>query len=394
MAITPLPALLFCLGVLAGAADAAPRPCEPELIVDVSDEDMAMPLGIVDDVAVAPDGTLYLLDETNCNIRRISASGEILEPIGRKGLGPGDLNMPQHLALFRDDRCVVVQDFSKHAQCFDGDGNACEPVDVSQLRGHYANVIYRRAAAGPNGDLIVAAITTRRTARTPGTSTRELGISAFVARVPAGSGRTEDLFVMADDTGSHSRDVVIPDEWVGYVDRGWDINKAGEILYADPSGACRVNIGHPADGAVHTIDLPEAPGDEAKVRALAARSDLENIPRVAAVYWLDDDYFMVVPAAEVEPDASPNRIKTVEVFDRRGTGYGRFTIRCEYDPDNDKIYIHNDVLVVFRGGMAVTRGAVGDFLPEELERPSAAEVTEIRVRAYRLFAALRGRSTQ
>src|SRR5688572_13178852 len=42
-------------------------------------------------VAVAPDGSLYVMDRGNYRVAHISAQGEILESFGELGLEPGDI---------------------------------------------------------------------------------------------------------------------------------------------------------------------------------------------------------------------------------------------------------------------------------------------------------------
>jgi hypothetical protein len=353
---------------------------------------MAMPLGVVQDVAVGSSGVVYFLDTTSRNIRRITLSGELLSPMGRPGTGPGDLSQPLRMAVLSDDRCVVIEDFSKHATCFTADGDACEPWDISSILRGYASTIFLRAAAGPHGELIIAAVSNKRRAATPDASLEELGTSAWVQRLRPGKDDPEKLFATVAEA-SDSNVVSIPADRRTYVIHCWDINAAGEILYADPSGEYRVYIGHPADGAVKEVEPPEMAGDDGKVRELVKmiggglRAD--DVPRIAKLHWLDNTFFAVTPAAELKPPARGD-VGTVEVFRRDGSSYGRYTIQCEYDPDNDEVFTRGDILVVVRGGKSVARAAFHDFLPPPEEGSSPpAEVYEIRVQAYRLFSSLR-----
>jgi hypothetical protein len=226
---------------------------------------------------------------------------------------------------------------------------------------------------------------------TPYASAEERGASACVKRFHPGVSNSEDLFTTQADEGD-STVVLIPGASAGFIVQGWDINSAGEFLYADPLGRYRVNIGHPADSKVKTVDLPEMAGDAQKIEQLAVlmggKLSAKDIPHIAALRWLDNNYLMVTPAAEVGRSTT-NEFGTVEVFRRDGSSFGRFTVDCEYDPGNDEIFSRNDVLIIVSGGKGVARATLHDFLPPNTESDPPAEVYEVRVRAYRLFASLR-----
>jgi len=63
-----------------------------------------------DDVAVAPDGTVYVVDSGNHRIQRFSASGEFLGTWGARGSGDGQFDNPSGVAV-APDRTVYVTDY-------------------------------------------------------------------------------------------------------------------------------------------------------------------------------------------------------------------------------------------------------------------------------------------
>jgi hypothetical protein len=65
--------------------------------------------GLVD-VAFAPDGELYLLEERNHRVESFGPDGEFLRSFGREGQGPGEFRLPMTLAITAADE-VAVWDF-------------------------------------------------------------------------------------------------------------------------------------------------------------------------------------------------------------------------------------------------------------------------------------------
>jgi hypothetical protein len=65
--------------------------------------------GLVD-IAFAPDGELYLLEERNHRVEAFGPDGEFLRAFGREGQGPGEFRLPMTLALTAADE-VAVWDF-------------------------------------------------------------------------------------------------------------------------------------------------------------------------------------------------------------------------------------------------------------------------------------------
>jgi hypothetical protein len=379
--------------VAAQSGAEAPIPYQPELLFDLSDEVMSLPLGVVTDVAVGADGIVYLLDRQNCNIRRITLAGDIKSPLGRRGEGPGEMSLPHYLALFPDGRCLVIQDMSGRAVCLMPDGDACDMGDISIFRAGYNNTIVTRTEADPNQRLILSAITMERHTR-PGASLEERGTCISVRRAHTVDGRLETLFTTDANTPSRNA-IFFPLIWSGYADYGWDINNAGTIIFFDPKGSYSVNIGHPADGKTQSISLLPWEYDEERIKKLAREADnsvkANGMPRITNIQWLENEFFMVIPTAEIQLTPIAGVITTVEVFRRDGCSFGRYIIQGDFDFDNDGLYIRGDIVVIIKGGKSSARAAFSAVLPSDktIEGNKPEEVDEIRVLAYRLFKSLR-----
>jgi len=345
-------------------------------------------MGVILDVAVS-DSVVYLLDRETHEVRAITLGGRVLPSIGRPGEGPGDLSHPQRMTLLRDGRCVVVQTFSRHAVCLTPRGDACGMFDLSAMKEGYASTIWVRAASGRRDELILASVNTLRPVTDPGEAFDASGRSASVRRLRVTDGRVQTLFT-TDRNVTSACVVFIPQDLYAFVVHGWDVAPDGRMLFADPGGEYRVTMGHPCDGEARVVDLPEWDGDDARVRELARRLERDpgaSFPRIASLHWVDGKFFLVKPAAHVPLSQEADRAGTYELFDEAGSSYGRYDVRCEFDPENDQLYLRGNVLVLVRGGQAVARSVYRDVpgLSQADKSAGAVEVEEVRVQAYQIF---------
>jgi sugar lactone lactonase YvrE len=78
------------------------------------------------DVAVAPDGDIYVADghgdKTNDRIVKYAKSGEFITTWGRHGSGPGEFNVPHGLAIDSEGRLYVADRSNDRIQIFDPNG--------------------------------------------------------------------------------------------------------------------------------------------------------------------------------------------------------------------------------------------------------------------------------
>jgi hypothetical protein len=88
-------------------------------------------LGSVIDVAVSPEGTVFVLDSFEPAVRRFSVSGESLS-FGREGQGPGEFELPNHIGIVGDEAIEVIDLRRRRLTHMDFDGNvvATRPLDA------------------------------------------------------------------------------------------------------------------------------------------------------------------------------------------------------------------------------------------------------------------------
>lgn len=92
-------------------------------------------------VAVAPDGTVYVLDAGNFRVQAFSASGKYLRAWGKVGRGFGDLARPRGLAVGADGNVYVTDAAFRNVQVFNPQGQLLLAIGdeaVADQPGQYA----------------------------------------------------------------------------------------------------------------------------------------------------------------------------------------------------------------------------------------------------------------
>jgi DNA-binding beta-propeller fold protein YncE len=115
-------------------------------------------------LALAPDGTIYLTDTTNFRVQQFTADGEFIRQIGSIGLGFGQFARPKGLDVDRDGRVYVVDAAFQNVQMFDDEGNVLmffggagngrgEMSLPTVVKVDYENVEYFRKYADPDFEI-------------------------------------------------------------------------------------------------------------------------------------------------------------------------------------------------------------------------------------------------
>lgn len=94
------------------------------------------------DVAVGPDGLVYVADTGNKRIQVFTAAGEYVRTIGSSGSGAGQLNEPVGLAVHSDGRVFVADTWNRRVQVFNGFGQYLTSWVVSAWYGDQGNRPY------------------------------------------------------------------------------------------------------------------------------------------------------------------------------------------------------------------------------------------------------------
>ena len=76
-------------------------------------------------IAVAPNGDIYVSDTLNSRIQIFDADGNFLSMFGKPGDGPGDFARPKGIALDRDGHVWVTDADQNRVKVFDREGRLC-----------------------------------------------------------------------------------------------------------------------------------------------------------------------------------------------------------------------------------------------------------------------------
>ena len=79
-------------------------------------------LNVPMDVAIAPDGTIYVLDSGNHRVQRFSSEGTFLTAWGSHGAKEGQFNRPERIAVAPDGTVYVADTWNHRIQRFAPDG--------------------------------------------------------------------------------------------------------------------------------------------------------------------------------------------------------------------------------------------------------------------------------
>jgi DNA-binding beta-propeller fold protein YncE len=115
-------------------------------------------------LALGPDGTIYVTDTTNFRIQQFTADGEFIRTMGSVGAAPGTFSRPKGVAVDRDDNIYVVDSAFENVQilapdggarmAFGRSGNAPDNINLpTVVKIDYDNVSYFERYAAPGWEI-------------------------------------------------------------------------------------------------------------------------------------------------------------------------------------------------------------------------------------------------
>jgi len=116
------------------------------------------------DIALDPEGNLYVLDTGNHRIQKFSPQGEYLTTFGREGQGPGEFNYPGSLDFGKNGELIVASPYIQKIQFLNPEGKETKSLHLTEMLTAYIRVF------GP--DHFLAAV--RRLSFTPDDKKKKL----------------------------------------------------------------------------------------------------------------------------------------------------------------------------------------------------------------------------
>jgi hypothetical protein len=212
------------------------------------DEDVLF--GLVTDLAVGPDGNIYLLDAQMMDIKVFSPAGKLLRTIGRRGEGPGEFQGAQQIVFRPDGTVGVAQVFPGKLVGLKTDGTPAkdfEPGKGDPTKGGFFVLI--NAFSG-GGNLILSGIDMNFDQATM-TQKRHYFVRSYA---PDGTQKTE--FLNADRTWVFNDSFKFTEADNDFVWRRLGVDDKGRVVAAPAPYEYALNVYSPDGRLERVIERP------------------------------------------------------------------------------------------------------------------------------------------
>jgi hypothetical protein len=105
--------------------------------------------------SIGDDGTIYALDDREGHVKMFDRAGKFVKTFGRKGQGPGELNLPNSISINRGKGEIMIQEVSRRLSYFGLDGSFLRNQSMKEvwgLRGRVdskGNIVLQEAIRDP-----------------------------------------------------------------------------------------------------------------------------------------------------------------------------------------------------------------------------------------------------
>jgi len=90
--------------------------------------------------AIGDDGTIFAMDDREGQIKIFDRGGKYIKTFGRKGQGPGELNLPSSISINRGKGEIMIQEVSRRLSYFGLDGSFLRNQSMKETWGLRARV--------------------------------------------------------------------------------------------------------------------------------------------------------------------------------------------------------------------------------------------------------------
>ncbi|MCB1183427.1 6-bladed beta-propeller [bacterium] len=306
-------------------------------------------IGVVGRVLADDEGRVYVLDMQQIEVQVYDRDGRCVQRLGRRGDGPGELNLLIDAVRLGDGTVGLVQPFPGRIVLVDSAGDPAGEIPAGDpTTGGFAFLV----AAASRGGLAVV-VGTRMTIQ-GGTGVATSFVDRVVGDRLSGSPLLETTRPVGQ-TDSAPGDVHLP------VGGQFDIDRDGRVAMLADRDEYRIDVYGPDDVRQFTVTREAEPLllTEAEKAAIAgrlaptpgARGNRQEfrVPDVAAavqkLHWSDAGELWVLPAHGTR-DQPPGVHSTWDVFTPDGVFARRVRVACDADPERDEVHFPGGDLVV------------------------------------------------
>ena len=334
--------------------------------------------GAVITAATGPDGNVYVLDTQLSQVSVFDVEGNFLRNLSREGEGPGETRRPEDMVFFADGTLGLVQYINGRIIRIDLEGtplNSVMPPGYDPQEGGGMSSIRRARCRA--GSLVINGARV-----TPGEGGQGMVRTQYLVRT------NEDAEILAEFQSRTTASQLMRDGWIeknNYFPshERWDIDGKGRVLAAterdrylisvfEPDGTLAFSFGRSFKPLARTEAEKQEIRDALTVLRDGERVDVrveveDNHPAVSALYWMDQGEIWVLTARGTH-DQDPGIMMTFDAFDMAGIFVRQVALKCDGDPDEDKlVFLGNRRAALIRGQVQARRNTYGGSRGEEAE---------------------------
>jgi len=332
-----------------------------------ADESEEVIFGLLDDLAVAKDGTVYVLDSQLCVVQVFSPRGEYIRTIGRRGEGPGEFNMPRSVFVTPDGLVAVVQSMPGKIVLLTPEGDAADNYPLPESDGF----IVVQSAREAGGHVLLDMRTTKRGENQFITDVEEIvgiGADGAIAATFARAERVTDMSKLE----FNEKKMMPFSAWAGGAD--------GTVYVCDRFDDYRIGVWSPEGKEVRVIERefePRVRSDAERERrgpmvrvsngdgtlkstvtkSPTDRTVMNIIPRENGVVW--------VLTSRGSFDTARGELCTLDEFDADGRFVRQIHLMGEGNLDKDAIVIAGNRLFVLTDRQSARAAVMGAETKED-----------------------------
>jgi hypothetical protein len=344
----------------------------PAVLWEASGEEEDYIFGVLNQIACAADGTVYLLDAQLNVVYVFSPDGEFLREIGREGEGPGEFRRPVDLFLTPDGNVAVLQRMPGKIVVLTPDG---EPVGDHPLPRPEDGGMQMLSGGELAGDHVVLSV--MQFAR------KESGFDIMASLIAVDS-EGKQIAEYRNERESNDFANMVMDEKKMQGALVWQAARDGRVYVSDNFDAYTVQVWRPDGTLDKVIEREYQPRKRSKEemernapRVMIRSGNRTQRPEVVASetdrdiqqIFCRDNGAVWVMSSKGGFDAPDDIIGTFDIYDAQGRFTNQIVVEGKGNYSEDGFHVVGDRLYVVTGLTSARRAMFGshDEGEEEVE---------------------------
>jgi hypothetical protein len=313
-----------------------------------SDADQEL-FGVINDVLVDARDNVYLLDLQLSEVRVFNIDGEYVRTIGREGEGPGEFRYPTSMLFLPDGKLGVIQPSASRLILFDAEGNPAGDLRIQPPDG---KGFFRLEGGRLAGD--------------------QLAMRYQLGDKKKGSWSTRNRLAFFDMTGSQQSVLIEAATKMNYIsarfverdwnsfDRCWTASPDGRVFARTGFADYEIRVWGP-DGELDRVIHREYPPHRRSAEDINKIKDrwtrrFRWLPSLS--FGIEDNWAPIhelhaqkdgtlwVRTSRGWRDRGGGVMAIFDVFDREGRFVQEVSLRGEFDPDNDGLFLADEYVIL------------------------------------------------